>query len=235
MKITINTFIIALIRILYGFSQGFVNLNFESANVSGYSAGNGVPITSALPGWSAYSSYPSGVYSGGFASGATNVLTTVIYNAPSLGGPLVSIIDTNGGVPFQGRYSAILWDGGSFPLYSTTISQTGLVPTGTESLLFEGSALGAYFGVTINGQTINMNALQVFSNYTLYGGDISTFAGQVETLSFTLPPATLGQPSEFGLDNIQFSSSTVPEPNEICLTALGGFLLAWSRWKTRAI
>ena len=38
-----------------GFSQGFVNLDFESANLSGYSSPAGGVLTSdAIPGWTAY-------------------------------------------------------------------------------------------------------------------------------------------------------------------------------------
>ncbi len=60
MKIIVNfTFAISVFAIL-AFSQPihaqgtFQNLNFESANLSGYSPGNHVPVSDALPGWSAY-------------------------------------------------------------------------------------------------------------------------------------------------------------------------------------
>jgi len=36
------------------FSRQFVNLDFESANLSGYSPPNGVPASDAVPGWTAY-------------------------------------------------------------------------------------------------------------------------------------------------------------------------------------
>jgi hypothetical protein len=38
-----------------GFAQGFVNLDFEAANLSAYGAGPAaVPATNAIPGWTAY-------------------------------------------------------------------------------------------------------------------------------------------------------------------------------------
>ena len=87
------------------------------------------------------------------------------------------------------------------------------------------------FTVSLGGQAVNVVPLQVFSRYTLYGADISTFAGQVAALSFTEPPAPAGQlggdPNIFELDNIQFSSSPIPEPSELALAAIGTLLLGF--------
>jgi len=214
--------VVVLALIQSAHSQGFINLNFESANVSGYSPDSSdVPTTSALPGWTVYYSNSSG----------TNAATQVWYDGISLGGAIISIIDTNAPSfsPIQGKYSAFLFGGGtSENLLSASISQTGLVPVGTQSLLFDAYVSGNSFNVMLGGQTINMTPLQTFANYTLYGGNIpSNFAGQSELLSFTEPPATGTQPSMFELDNIQFSSSVVPEPSTLALCALGGLFLAW--------
>jgi hypothetical protein len=53
-SISIGHFITALLlaSMDLGFSQGFVNLDFGGANVSGYSPGN-VPASDAMPGWTA--------------------------------------------------------------------------------------------------------------------------------------------------------------------------------------
>jgi hypothetical protein len=207
-------------------AQGFVNLDFESANVSGYSPGDSsVPIANAFPGWTAI-----------FASSLnTNTPSLVGYDVISLGGPAISINDSKSiFAPIQGSYSALLFGGGSNPLYSSTISQTGLVPVGTQSLLFDAYVSGASFVVTLGGQNINMIPLEAFANYTLYGGNIpSNMAGQVETLSFTEPPATGTQPSMFELDDIQFSPSPIPEPDILGLSALGGVFLGFCRWRSR--
>jgi hypothetical protein len=208
-----------------GFSQGFVNLNFESANVSGYAPDSSdVPITSALPGWSANL----------INSGSTSPVTQVWYDGISLGGALISVIDTNAPSfsPIQGRYSAFLF-GGLGPdgqLHSAQIRQTGVVPVGTQSLLLDAYVSGASFTVTLGGQIINMIPLQTFANYTLYGGSIpSGVAGQSEMLGFTEPPSAGTQPSMFELDNIQFSSSPIPEPSEFALVALGTLLFTLRR------
>jgi hypothetical protein len=196
-------------------AQGtFVNLNFESANVVGFPPDSSdVPTSDALPGWTAL-----------YGSTATS---EVWYDGISLGGAMVSVIDANAPAfaPLQGTYSAFLFGGaapppGSSGFVSAGLSQTAVVPAGTQSLQFDGYVSGAPFVVTLGGQTINMTALETFPNtgsyppYTLYGGNIpSAFAGQTETLSFTEPPATGVQPSMFELDNISFSTQSIPEPS----------------------
>lgn len=119
-------------------------------------------------------------------------------------------------------------------LSSSTISQTGLVPTGTKSLSIDAYVSGAPFIVTLGGQTISMIPLQVFPTYTEYGGNIpSAFAGQAETLNFTEPPATglQPQPSMFELDNIMFSTSSVPEPGTCALLLCGAVAFGIKRWR----
>jgi hypothetical protein len=143
----------------FGSAQGFQNLDFESANISGYSPGSqNVPVSAALPGWAA--SFVTGT--------STNVATQVWYDGISFGGAGISVIDTNAPIfsPLQGKYSAFLFGGayGNTALASAGISQSGLVPTGTESLLIDAYVSGASFIVTLGGQTINMTLLQGFSN-----------------------------------------------------------------------
>jgi PEP-CTERM motif-containing protein len=203
------------------FGQSFVNLDFESANVSGYPRGSYVPISSALPGWSGYFT----------SSTATNQTMQVGYDFISLGGNVISVNDSNTGfgfAPIQGKFSAVLFGGeyvgGGVTYYSATISQTGLIPNGTASLLVDANYFGIPFVVMLGGQTISMVPLQTFPNHTLYGGDISSFGGQVATLSFTEPPA---QPSELVLDNIVFSPLAIPEPGIFGLFGFGALLLGW--------
>lgn len=230
MKTIKSSIWIVLILILgqKGEAQGFVNLNFESANPSGHPPNSSdVPVTSAFPGWTVSYATP-GV--------GTNTATTVWYDGLSLGGAFVSVNDTNTGagfVPLQGRYSAYLFGGlssGGNPTYST-LSQTGVVPNGTLSLLMDVNAWNG-FSVSLNGQTISMVALQTFSSYTLYGADISAFGGQSVQLSITAPPTST--PNGVLLDDIVFSPSSVPEPSALALSALGGVLFTWRRWKKRA-
>jgi hypothetical protein len=197
-------------------AQGtFQNLNFESANVSGYSPDTEIPIGDALPGWSGY-----------YGSSQTSQAG---YDVISIGAAVISVIDNNAPAfqPLQGNYSAFLFGAEGV---SASISQTGIIPPGTESILMDAWSYNASPVVAINGQAINVIPLQTFANYTLYGGTVpSSDVGQSVTLSFTDPAPAVGGPSEFELDNISFSPNAVPEPSPLALTGLGALLLALYR------
>jgi PEP-CTERM motif len=211
------TIILLLAPRQYAFAQNFVNLNFESANISGFTLYGDVPIDTAMPGW-------SGHYS---TTTATNQTTQVWYDGISLGGYAISLVDSNigfGFLPVQGRYGVYLFGGGNV---SSTISQTGLVPGGTKSLIVDIQASIPSFIVSLGGQAIDMVPLQTFSTYTLYGGDISSFAGQVAILSFIQPPPASNPPSAVLLDNMVFSPTSVPEPGSLSLFSIGALLLGF--------
>lgn len=206
-------------------SQGFINLNFESANVSGYSPGEGVPTQDAFPDWSAYygpSSNPT--YSGPVSS--------VFYDSISTGGGVVSLQDSNspGGLygPIQGKYSALLQ--GSIPAAETTasIGQTGTIPSDAEMLMFWGNISGT-LDVSFDGQMLSLMVISNTLNYTEYGADVSADAGQTGQLLFTAQVQASAE-----LDNIQFSADPppTPEPSTLALCALGGSSLAW-HWRKK--
>jgi hypothetical protein len=198
----------------------FQNLGFESGNIPPATPISSLVSTNAgLPGWTVYLFQPAfGV----------EPLPQVVYDGTSTGGAFVAINDAKTGfgfAPLQGTFSAVLYAGGGPSDQSATISQTGLVPAGTMSLrAFMQWSLVAPI-VMLGGQNINMVPLQTFPNYTLYGGDISAFAGQVVALSFTEPPPAPAVASELILDNIVFSTQGVPEPSFFALSALGALLL----------
>lgn len=220
MKAKITTLILLLSGVQFGFPQGFANLDFEAANVSGYAVGGTIPTANAFPDWTAFF----------FSDTITNTLDPVNYDAISLGSAEVSVVDSRspaGFGPIQGNYSAYLF--GSMG-YSMGIRQTGLVPVGTKSLFVDVYAWYG-FNVALNGQTISMTPLQTFSNYTLYGGDISSFAGQVSTLSIIAPP--LAGPNGVEIDSIILSPSSIPEPSIFVLFVLGGLLFVLRHWPTR--
>jgi hypothetical protein len=200
--------------------QSFINLNFEAAVIpANTQPATFLPISMAMPGWSASFSNPTT---------GTNNVTQVVYDGISGGGEAISINDANTGfgfVPLQGKYSPLLFGGGSTTQYAATISQTGVVPAGTESLQVQIGNYGYPFMVSLGGQTINMVPLATFAHYTLYGGDVSTFAGQLETLSITDPPPASSPPSFLELDNIQFLTSPIPEPGTLALLAAGAVFL----------
>ncbi len=203
-------------------AQGFVNLDFESATIIPVSGDpyNRIEFTPAFPGWTGYT--------------GTNVQTLALFSVIFLDS---SGIGLTGGLS---GYGAMLEAGNTLtsPLMpaDTTLSQTGLVPPGTQSLLFYGDFYSELnetpndFAVTLNGQALSLIPFGTDSGYTLYGADISSWAGQTATLAFTV----FAQRPHHGnnylyLDDIQFSPSAVPEPSVLSLLSVCILLLCWHR------
>jgi hypothetical protein len=184
-----------------GKSAGFVNLDFESANLAGYPQTSPVPAGNAFPGWTVNARY-------------------FLYDDVSLSGDSISIFDSTppyGGPVIQGAYYAALASG-NYPGFDQTISlgQTGTIPVGTQSITFWGSIGGLQ--ITFAGQNISFSEIGSAANYDIYAADVSSFAGQTGQLLFSLPPYV----ASAALDNIQFSSSSIPEPSVFGLLASGG-------------
>lgn len=203
-------------------SQGFVNLDFETAVIipdtnSPYYP-YGIQTTNALPGWTVYR--------------GNNTQSQITYDAPAVGSTWVSLITTKanniGWLPISGKYSVLLQ--GGFSLSSATISQNGLVPIGAESLLFEAQPGFGTLDVSLGGQSLSFFALSSGANYTLYGADISAFAGQTQQLSFSAL-RDIQIANDWNIDNIQFSSTAVPEPGTLALAVVGTLLLGYRRWR----
>jgi hypothetical protein len=191
-----------------GHSQGFVNLDFEDADLTGYPPESSVPAMSAFPRWAVTAAYTP-------------------YNTVSLSGNAISIMDANSsylGYNIQGNYYALLVAGNS-PSSSQTISigQIGTIPEGTQSITFWGNIGGLQ--VTFDGHPLYFNIIGTGPQYNIYGADISEYRGQTGNLLFTLPPYV----ASAALDNIQFSSSSIPEPSMLSLVGLGLLGLGWHR------
>jgi hypothetical protein len=207
-------------------SQGtFQNLNFEAANLAPIPAGQFggyVPITSALPGWTGY-------------LGSTQV-TQVLQNNLTLGAASIDILGPNWsyGVIIEGQYTVVLQPGtatlsGCGGLVSASISQMGFVPADALSLQFKAETFSA-FSVSLGGENLSLIPLGTGANYTLYGADISSLAGQVETLTITALAAP--NTAEY-FDSFDFSPSEVPEPSIVALTAIGGLVFGARKWFAR--
>jgi hypothetical protein len=211
MKTKIPLIVALVFAVRIGVSQGFVNLNFEAAKNLGVPGSfTQLSATNAFPGWTVSAYY-------------------ILYDDVSLSGYDVSIIDTNTPyytTPIQGKYYAML-----IPVnlpgygYYTSIGQTGQIPLSAESISFWGN-IGS-IQITFNGQPLSFVITDTTPNYFIYGADISAYAGQTGQLLFSVPPQSSGGI----LDNIQFSSTPVPEPGTFGLFAMGGALLAWRRLK----
>jgi hypothetical protein len=179
-------------------SQGtFQNLDFEAARVV-FVQGQAIATTNALPGWTAYS--------------GADQLSQIDYNLFTVVPP-VELYGSNSLV-IQGNFSIRL-DGGS-------IAQAGLVPASAHSLLFKGSPSGLpVLLLALDGQNLPYLALFNGPNYTLYGADVSGFAGQTATLAIS---ASRG--SGLVIDDIQFSPLAIPEPTFLALTCSAGLAFA---------
>ena len=221
------TFLVLLLAVHVGFSQGFVNLNFENATIVNDPSGefpDSSYASNAIRGWTAYIDNVS--------------QTDVSYNNQPLSNAGVCLFGTNGYYqPIQGRYFVILQGAYNADPYvpgntnSAAIGQTGIVPLTAQSLVFWANIIvgGPYLNnmaFTFDGQNLPFNQIGAGSNFTIYGANISAFSGQSGQLLFTVPYNGI-----VNLDNIQFSASPVPEPGVLGLFAFGGALIAFRRWK----
>jgi hypothetical protein len=210
-------------------AQGFMNLNFENASVVlAYPPSTGYIISSsALPGWTVYSGPPNNPTYGN--------LPIIGYNTLALDGGGAFLEDTNapssitpigiGILPIQGTYSVLL-QGSTLAAQATfSVGQTGTIPVAAQSLRFFAS-LGGTVLVSFNGYNLPFSTIGTGPNYTILGADISAYAGETGQLLFTAPVQNAAL-----LDNIQFSSSPIPEPSTFGLFAMGVLFFGLRRWR----
>jgi hypothetical protein len=198
-------------------AQGtFQNLNFELADPGTGTTAFNIPVANALPYWA--------VTIGGVQR------TEINYNATSTGSTAVTLVSTADSVfpAIDGNYSVLLQ--GGITASAASISQTGIIPAGTESLMFEAQPDVGTFQVFVGGQNVPFSALGLGPNYTLYGANISAWAGDTEQLTFSAMEGGQGVGlNNWVLDDISFSPTGVPEPDPFILTGLGGTLFALCR------
>lgn len=202
-------------------AQGtFRNLDFESANLPPIQFGGPVSSLDAIPGWKAF-------------LGTTQV-TQVWQNDLTLGNASIDILGPYYGGRIEGQYTVVLQPGfdpfvdpfGISENVSASISQSALMPANARSLQFKAIIIFGSISVNMGGQDLFLMPLGTDGHYTLYGADISLFAGQFETLTIT---ALAGPNNPFGFDSFVFSPLAVPEPSTLSLLALGGLLFGLRR------
>jgi hypothetical protein len=120
-----------------------------------------------------------------------------------------------------GNYSLLFQlssDGKTAP----AISQVGGVPELSLSLRFTSRAFfyNNHFDVTFNGTELPVQFISSSNDGTLWGADVSGFAGQTGELKFQ----GVGV-----LDGIEFSPVAIPEPGESLLVLLGGGVMMGNR------
>jgi hypothetical protein len=211
-------------------AQGtFQNLDFESATLSPVPPGSYmvyVPVSSALPGWTAYidSVQQTQVQQNAYDTGLA-VIDIFGPNYPAAGMPPFSpgVIDGNYSVFLQ---AGDLPEGGTV---NVSIAQTGAVPVGSQYLEFDAWLGLPYAQFTVSFDGVNLSPVALGSgpnNSILYGANIAPYAGQAGTLAFTAVYPPLGS-SWVGLDDITFSAT--PETSPLVLTGIAGVLFALYR------
>jgi hypothetical protein len=203
---------VALIYAPFAFAQGtFDNLDFEQAMPARYSGP--VSAAQAIPDWTAEigSVQQTEIYQNGFSTGAAQVvLLTQNPQQPPIDGNYSILIDSN-------------------PLASASISQTGQIPPGSQSLLFEAEPGDGPLMVTVGNDSLSLFPVAAQTGYEVYGANISAWAGQTEQITFTAVPYSIAL-NFWELDDISFSpTAIVPEPNPLALTSIGGVLFGLYR------
>jgi hypothetical protein len=210
----------------HGRAAEFQNLDFESPILPLLPEPNDpygrVPVGNALPGWTAFV--------------GTDVESLALYNSSFLSsagfsllgpGPWLNDPITIPSNLIAGSYSALVKSGdplghpGQPGPAPASLAQTGLVPADTRWLFLSIDTRNS-FSVSLGGQPLNLEATRQAPNYTVYGADITAFAGQTAELRITPEPT----PANYGylwFDSIEFSP--VPEPGTVTLLVLGGLAL----------
>jgi hypothetical protein len=220
MRLATPAWLLSGLALLLGAScatgQGtFQNLDFERATIAPTPVGGGTyPADPAqcFPGWTV---------------GGSGQYLAVMYNDLSLGAPAICLMgptfpNSVGYTPLQGSYSVLLYYDNPSIVPPPTLSQTGLVPATARSINFlvgNGETGGA---VSMNG--VNIPLVPIPGGRL--AGDISAFADSVAQLTFSISPSRVGDNGMY-FDDIQFSTSVVPEPNILTLSALGALLVGW--------
>lgn len=216
---------------LAGYAQGFVNLNFESANVTGPDFLGRIPFANAFPSWQSDS--PGG--------------SLAYYNTPDLDQMTIGIYDANSTFyrphPVFGTYTAYL-EGDLGSQFSTSgyanLRQTAVVPANAKSIRFVTMTYSSLpnriptLTFSVNGTPVPCSQLQVLPNGVQWVADVSQYAGLSSTIGFGLQ-ASYGLSSTHwifgvGLDSISFSSTPVPEPNPMFLLLAGVAYLRVRMW-----
>jgi hypothetical protein len=198
------------------FAQGFSNLGFETTTITPvFFFPSDTIYTATVPGW-------AWTPSGNFVNYDPN---SVGYNDFTLDDPSVNLHGASSpyAPAISGNYSITL-QGGSQTASTrsgSAIWQTGQIPPDAESLIYWGGALE----VSFNGQPLTPVAIRNAGNYTVWGMDISAYAGQTGELRFkkTWLPTNFSEGAL--LDNIQFSPVLVPEPSSVALCGVSMCLL----------
>ncbi len=83
----------------------------------------------------------------------------------------------------------------------------------------------------MNGQTLSAIPVSVMPGYTVWGADVTSFAGTSASLVFAAQIQYTQGFEVFVLDQIAYSSLPVPEPSTSALFGLAALLLGVRGWR----
>ena len=223
----LSVFTALALAVLDGFSQGFVNLGFESANLPVLPPGQSdtALASDAIPGWTGLRN--------------STLVSSVIHNGLPLS-PQICIFGPNYTPASQildGQFTVELisspFPPPNGPIFNMSIEQRGLIPINSQSLQFKAAGILESLRVFLNGVSLTLSPIITATNYTLFGADVSPYGGQTVDLRFTcFSTPTVGQ--FVYLDAIQFSPAAVPEPSTWALLGLASaFLCYFARYRRR--
>jgi hypothetical protein len=193
-----------------------VNLDFEQSTILSTSPTFWAPDsgTANVLGWNASASYGLVAnYSRG---------TVLNYNSEPLDSAGVSLVGTDYSRPaIQGQYSIWMTSGTEYVHgESAAIWQIGQIPATAKSITYWGLWYDS-FEISFNAHVLSFNTIHTDANYSVFGADISAYAGQTGELLFAANPG-------YGMiDNIQFSPSAIPEPSVLSTSSICILLLYW--------
>ena len=214
MKATTIWFVPILFAISARGQGTFQNLDFEAAQLIPAPGGpsGAVRFDAAFPGWTGYI--------------GNQQATTTIPNGLPISftyDPFIVLNTDSMRTIFQGHYMVTISGGYGYnpsPTPSWTpasIAQTGTIPGDAKSIRLltnqpdvPGAGIGLVF---LDGLAVPLYHLGSRANGEVWGGDISSFAGQTRELRL------FGGWTEF--DDITFSSSAIPEPSSAGLVLVG--------------
>src|SRR5262249_13167976 len=121
----------------------------------------------------------------------------------------------------QGNYSVLLLGGEAVGnnTNGASIGQSGQIPNAARSITYWGGSRNS-LQITFAGHLLAFSVISNVNSYTVFGADISAYAGQTGELLFHAPPQTGGGM----IDVIQFSSQPIPEPGFLGLWGLAALL-----------
>jgi hypothetical protein len=211
--------------IISGKAQDFANLDFE--------AGLGAPISGSapfpfynLPDWSVNTTgdrngaSPGGVFDGS-SNGNLTLDATYGYIVPPQGA--YNIIAGGTIFPLDGNFSLALYVSGLPAPASVSISQTGTIPSGQNSVSFLLGYFATFqlppsqnplnhFSLSINNQNVPLVVTSENGQVLTVAGNISQWAGQKVTLSIANSVTAVGSESLGAIDDVAFSPQVVAVP-----------------------